>query len=47
MAFIIVILLQVNIDGRTADLMASSGLADPLFEAKINGNDVIDRKSVV
>ena len=36
-----IVLLQVNIDGRTADLMTSSGLADPLFEAKINGNDVI------
>lgn len=32
---------EVNINGRTTDLMTSSGLADPLFEAKINGNDVI------
>ena len=28
-------------DGRQVDFSTSSGLADPVFEANINGNDVL------
>ena len=32
---------QVTMDGRQVDFSTSSGLADPVFEAHINGNDVL------
>lgn len=35
------LLLQVTAEGRTVDFSTSSGLSDPVFEAQINGNNVL------
>ena len=33
--------LQVTVEGRTVEFSTSSALSDPVFEARINGNNVL------